>query len=85
MMTKQRSTTKTEVRTTTLTPLEEKVVRMRHGYTAPATMELKQVGQEFPDTAAELAQMEQKFLSAVGPRSNTKKRRIISQLRRKSR
>ena len=85
MMTKQRSTTKTEVRTTTLTPLEEKVVRMHHGYAAPASLKLEQVGQEFPETAEALAQMEQKFLSAVGPRSNPQKRNIIKQLRRKSR
>ena len=31
---------------TKLTPLEEKVVRMRHGLRAPDTLELEQVGQD---------------------------------------
>lgn len=84
-MMKKRPTTQTKVKTTTLTPLEEKVVRMRRGLSAPADMVLEQVGQTFPETAAQLAEMEQKFLTAVGPRTNPTKRRIVNALRQKSR
>ena len=48
MMTKKTQSTKTKTRAKTktkLTPLEEKVVRMRHGLRAPDTLELEQVGQ----------------------------------------
>lgn len=83
MMSKKRTQTRTEVQTTTLTPLEEKVVRMRHGLAAPQSLALEQVGQEFPETAASLAEMEQRFLSAVGARNNPTKRKIVNALRRK--
>ena len=92
MMRKQRGRTATQtqrVHETTpkaapsLTALEEKVVRIRHGYAAPADHVLEQVGQSHPDTAAQLAAMEQRLLEAVGPRSNPTKRKIVSALRRK--
>jgi len=82
MMSKQRPKTQTQVETRTLTALEEKVVRMRRGLAAPGDLVLEQVGQAHPETAAALAEMERRFLSAVGPRSNPTKRRIVSALRR---
>jgi len=76
-------TTKTRVQTTTLTPLEEKVVRMRHGLRAPDGLLLEQVGQDDPEVAAKLAEIEQRALQAVGVRNNPTKRKIVDSLRRK--
>ncbi len=83
MMTRKKGAAKTQVRTqTTLTPLEEKVVRMRHGYQAPNDLVLEQVGQDNPDIAARIAEIEQRALAAVGARDNTKKRKIVTTVRR---
>jgi len=82
---KKSSTTQVETtQTTTLTPLEEKVVRMRHGLRAPESLVLEQVGQDDPEVAAKLAEIEQRALTMVGARSNPIKRRIVGQLRQKS-
>ena len=87
MMTENKTATRTrtETTTTTLTPLEEKVVRMRHGLPAPDTHVLEQVGQDHPETAAQLAEMERNALSMAGARNNPAKRSIINSLKRKSR
>jgi DNA-directed RNA polymerase sigma subunit (sigma70/sigma32) len=74
----------TRTQTRTLTAQEEKVVRMRHGFRAPETMRLEQVGQEHPETAAMLASIEKRALTAVGTRSSPTKGKIVSALRGKS-
>ncbi len=85
-------TTKTTLTTATqtvrektleLTTQEEKVVRMLHGLAAPGDHVLEQVGQEFPETAARLEEIERRALEAAGPRQNPTKRKIINSLRRK--
>lgn len=83
MRTMTKKTTKTRVKTKTLTPLEEKVVRMRHGLRAPDTLVLEQVGQDNPEVAQKLAEIEQRALQAVGARSNPTKRKILNSLRNK--
>ena len=84
MMNKQRTKTQTETttQTETLSSIEEKVVRMRHGLGAPKDMPLEMQGQGHPETMAKLMEMEQRALEAVGPRSNAAKRRIVGALRR---
>jgi DNA-directed RNA polymerase sigma subunit (sigma70/sigma32) len=84
MMTKKSTKTGTTVKTdTTLTPLEEKVVRMRHGLRAPDTLELEQIGQDDPVIADQLRAMEERALAAVSARRSPTKRRIIKALRSK--
>ena len=85
MMTNQRGKTTTKVTTETLTPLEEKVVRMRYGLRAPDGMVLEQLGEGQPEVAEQLAEIERRALAAVGARTNPSKRKIISALRRKDR
>tara|TARA_Y100001968_G_C18725114_1_gene421930 strand:- start:190 stop:462 length:273 start_codon:yes stop_codon:yes gene_type:complete len=88
-MTKRRKTTftieTTQVREKKLqlTAQEEKVVRMLHGLAAPGDHVLEQVGQDFPDTAARLEQIERRAIEAAGARQNPTKRKIINSLRRK--
>ena len=50
---------------------------------APGDHVLEQVGQEFPDTAAQLEAIERRAIEAAGPRQNPTKRKIINSLRRK--
>ena len=85
-------TTKTTLTTSTqtvrekklqLTAQEEKVVRMLHGLAAPGDHVLEQVGQEFPETAARLEEIERLAIEAASPRQNPTKRKIINSLRRK--
>lgn len=86
MMTQRsKKTQRTEVKTksSTLTPLEEKVVRMRHGFKAPKTLVLEQVGQANPEVAAKLRTIEERAMAAVAARKSPTKRRIVSALRRK--
>ena len=84
MMKKNKSAARTQVKTeTTLTPMEEKVVRMRQGLRAPDNLILDQLGQDDPNVAAELAEIERRAIAAVGARSNPIKRNIIKSLRRK--
>lgn len=78
------ATVDTKTKTTTLTATEEKVVRMRHGYRAPETMKLEQVGNDHPETRAMLASMEKRAIAAVGTRNNPTKRKIVSALRGKN-
>jgi DNA-directed RNA polymerase sigma subunit (sigma70/sigma32) len=82
MQEKSKATTK--VRTQTLTAIEEKVVRMRHGLRAPADHNLEAVGRENPEVWAQLEAMERRALEAVGSRGGASKRNIISKLRTKS-
>jgi len=57
----------TETRTTTgIEPAEEKVVRMRHGFRAPDDLVLEQVGQDNPDVAAKLREIELRALEMSG-------------------
>lgn len=88
MMSKRRSTrapvgskTPTQVTTTTLTPLEEKVVRMRRGLRAPETLMLGTAAEGHPEAEAALAEMEQRFLAEAGPRTNAAKHKIVNALR----
>ena len=86
-MTRQKSAPYTNVETlqTTLSPLEEKVIRMRHGLQAPQSLHLEQIGQENPALAAQLRAIEIRALATVGVRSSEKKRKIIRALRKHSR
>ena len=86
MMTRTKKPMKTavETQTTTLTALEEKVVRMRHGLKAPVSMVLDQVGQANPDVAAKLLAIEERALAAVSARTSPAKRKIVTALKRKS-
>lgn len=76
--------TRTRTRTRTMTATEEKVVRMRHGFRAPDSMKLEQVGTGHPETAAMLASIEKRAIAAVGTRNNPTKRKIVSALRGKN-
>jgi hypothetical protein len=71
----------TRTQTRTLTATEEKVVRMRHGFRAPETMKLEQVGQDNPETKAMLASIERRAITAVGTRSNSTKSKIVGALK----
>ena len=83
MSKKQGNTTQVTTRTTTLDPLEEKVVRMRHGLRAPDTLELEMQGEGNPELQAKLVELEKRALSAVGARNNATKRKIVNKLRNK--
>jgi DNA-directed RNA polymerase sigma subunit (sigma70/sigma32) len=83
MMTRKKTKKTTEVRTRTLTPLEEKIVRMRRGLTAPDDLVLEQVGQDDAEVAAQLREIEERALEAVGARKSPAKRRIVKALRSK--
>jgi len=74
----------TKTKTKTLTALEEKVVRMRHGLKAPADLVLEQVGQEDEAVAAKLRAIEERAIAAVSARMSPAKRKIVSALKRKS-
>lgn len=73
--------THVETKQRVLTAAEEKVVRMRYGLKAPDDMVLEQVGQDSPEVAAKLAEIEQRALAAVAARSNPTKERIVNSLR----
>ena len=81
--TKTKTKQRTKVKSTTLTPLEEKVVRMRHGLGAPDTLELDQVGQDDDVVAEQLRAMEERALTAVSARRSPAKRHIVKALRHK--
>ena len=86
MMTRTKKTNSTAVKTqtTTLTALEEKVVRMRHGLKAPADLVLEQVGQDNAEVAAKLRAIEERAIAMVSARVSPTKRKIVSALKRKS-
>lgn len=48
----------------TLTPIEEKVLRMRHGIKARGFTRLEKAGDGHPAAAEQLAQLEQRLLAA---------------------
>ena len=83
-MTKNHVTTKkTRTRTTTLTPLEEKVVRMRRGLRAPENLVLERQGAGHPEAEAMLAEIEERALKMVGARNSATKRKIVDALKKK--
>jgi hypothetical protein len=86
-MSKSRHVEETQVttRTTTLSPTEEKVARMRFGLKAPNDLVLDRLGAGNPELAAKIAEMEARVLRAVGTRNNSVKRRIVQALRDKKR
>lgn len=86
MMTRIKKSSKTAVKTktTTLTALEEKVVRMRHGLKAPDSLVLEQVGQGDEDVAARLRAIEERAIAMVSARMTPAKRKIVAALKRKS-
>jgi hypothetical protein len=84
MMTKKRSGTKTRVKTTTLTPAEEKVVRMRHGLRAPDGLMLDTQASGNPELSAQLAEIERKVIAAAGARPSDTKRKIVNALKKKN-
>jgi hypothetical protein len=84
MTTKKRGTTKTRVKTATLSSMEEKVVRMRHGLRAPEGLVLETADQGNAELAAKLAEIERRVIAAAGARPSDTKRKIVSALRRKN-
>ncbi|MEK7704586.1 MAG: hypothetical protein AAB426_06465 [Myxococcota bacterium] len=87
MMTKSKKSKSSEVQTTTttLTPMEEKIVRMRYGLSAPDSLRLERIGQERAEVAAELASIEERALRAVAARNTPTKRKIVQALKDKKR
>ncbi len=87
MMNKRKAATTTERTTvrTSLSPLEEKVVRMRHGLRAPESMALEHQGEGNPELMAKLEEIERRVLAAASARQNPTKSKIIGSLRAKSR
>jgi DNA-directed RNA polymerase sigma subunit (sigma70/sigma32) len=85
MMTAKETTGRTQVKTqsTTLTPLEEKVLRMRRGLRAPDSLVLEQIGQDDPLIAEQLRAIEERAIVAVSARKSPAKRKIVKALRRK--
>lgn len=86
MMTTSKKSGRTQVATesTTLTSLEEKVVRMRRGLRAPDSLTLERADGGNAEVAAKLAEIEQRALAhTVAPTSATK-RKIVEALRTKS-
>ncbi|OGQ80749.1 MAG: hypothetical protein A2289_16015 [Deltaproteobacteria bacterium RIFOXYA12_FULL_58_15] len=85
MMTTKKNSGRTEVKTETqiLTPLEEKVLRMRHGLKAPDSLVLEQVGQDDEVIADELRAMEMRAIAAVSARTSPAKRKIVKALKHK--
>ena len=73
----------TRTKTTTLTPLEEKVVRMRKGFKAPVNMALGRADEGNPELATQVDAIEQRILEAAGTRSNPTKQKIVGALRHK--
>lgn len=55
-----------ETRSAGIDAAEEKVVRMRHGFGAPDDLVLEQVGQDNPDIAARLREIELRALEMSG-------------------
>ena len=75
--------TETTTQETTLTPLEEKVLLMRQGAFPPVDLPLTFLGEDNPELAAKLEEIERHAIEAVGARNPAAKRRIISALRTK--
>ena len=73
----------TTTQETTLTPLEEKVLLMRAGAIPPAELPLTFLGEDNPELAAKLEEMERRAIEAVGARNTAAKRRIVNALRAK--
>ncbi len=78
---KTKTSTSVETQERTLTPEEEKVLRMRRGLRAPDDHELEFLDDQHPELADELRAIEERAMAAVGPRSNDKKRKIVKALR----
>jgi hypothetical protein len=79
--------TSTETKTSDLTLMEEKVVRMRKGYAAPSDMPLEYLEDLFPQNpklAAELEKIERRVMEQVGARKTEAKRKIVASLKRKN-
>src|SRR5688572_11591419 len=85
MTTKRKAAGTTErVRETTeLSSLEEQVVRMRHGYSAPASLGLEDKAGDNEQLRSELYAMEQRAMAAVAARMSPTKRKIVSALKQK--
>ena len=86
-MTKPKSVTTTERTTvkTTLSSVEEKVIRMRHGLAAPDSLVLEHQGNGNPELMAKLEAMERRVMAMNGARKTSVKSRIVSALRDKNR
>lgn len=81
-MTSKRSTSVT-TRERTLTPTEEKVLRMRKGLSMPDDADLEFLDDAHPEVADRLRAIEERAMTAVAPRSNNAKRRIVAALRKR--
>jgi hypothetical protein len=68
---------------TGLSALEEQVVRMRKGLTAPGSLALEDKAGGNAELRAELVAMERRALEAVAARMSPTKRKIVSALRQK--
>ncbi len=80
------TSTSTETKTSELTLLEEKVVRMRNGISGPTDMPLEYLEDLFPQNpnlAAELEAIERRVMEQVGARKTEAKRKIVASLKRK--
>ena len=75
--------TKTKIQETTLTPLEEKVLRMRRGLPIPDDTALEFLGTGDPELSAQLAEIERRAIEAVGARNTAVKRQVLKSLRHK--
>tara|TARA_B100000959_G_C14761785_1_gene533675 strand:+ start:410 stop:673 length:264 start_codon:yes stop_codon:yes gene_type:complete len=71
----------TRTKTKTLTPLEEKVIRMRRGLKAPVNMALSRADEGHPELTSQVDVIEQRILEAAGTRSNPTKQKIVRALR----
>ena len=73
----------TRTKTKTLSPLEEKVLRMHRGLKAPVNMALSRADAGHPELASQIDAIEQRILEAAGTRSNPTKQKIVGALRHK--
>ena len=79
------STERTTERVGELTPLEEKVVRMRYGLKAPRSLVLERHDSGDPRVSAELDAIERRAVASVAAQPSTTKSKIVSALRKKTR
>jgi hypothetical protein len=73
--------TQVRTRSTVLTALEEKVLRMRHGIRASRNLLLERIDQGHPAIAKQVAAIERRARAAAGTRENSSKQKIVRALR----
>ncbi|MBN1961719.1 MAG: hypothetical protein JW841_12315 [Deltaproteobacteria bacterium] len=88
MMTKRKqvkSNQQTTERVAKVTALEEQVIRMRKGLSAPVELVLEHKAGNNIELKAKLDAIERRVLEAAGARTSSTKSKIVSALRRKNR